>query len=83
MALLSDRSILERYAKLFVALAAQNVEAIGVCLINSYLNPVHEQEVANLIFDELGRESSSAYRLIFIRRFASTSAPALPSSMRR
>ena len=36
------------------ALAAQNVEAIGVCLINSYLNPVHEQEVAKLIFDELG-----------------------------
>ena len=36
------------------ALAEQKVEAIGVCLINSYLNPTHEQEVAKLILDELG-----------------------------
>ena len=36
------------------ALAAQNIEAISVCLINSYLNPVHEREVAKLILAELG-----------------------------
>ncbi len=36
------------------ALAAQNVEAIAVCLINSYLNPMHEREVAKVIFAELG-----------------------------
>src|SRR5581483_2281242 len=36
------------------ALAEQKVEAIGVCLINSYLNPTHEQEIAKLILDELG-----------------------------
>lgn len=36
------------------ALADQNVEAIGVCLINSYLNPAHEQEVGQLIQKELG-----------------------------
>ena len=35
-------------------LAAQQVETIAVCLINSYLNPVHEQEVAQLILSELG-----------------------------
>jgi N-methylhydantoinase A len=36
------------------ALAAQNVEAIAVCLINAYLNPAHEREVAELILAELG-----------------------------
>jgi N-methylhydantoinase A len=35
-------------------LAAQNVEAIAVCLINAYLNPAHEREVARLILAELG-----------------------------
>jgi N-methylhydantoinase A len=35
-------------------LAGYNVEAIAVCLINSYLNPAHEQEVGKLIFSELG-----------------------------
>jgi N-methylhydantoinase A len=35
-------------------LAAQNVEAIAVCLINAYLNPAHEREVAALIRAELG-----------------------------
>lgn len=35
-------------------LAAQNVDAIAVCLINSYLNPTHEREVAELIRAELG-----------------------------
>jgi len=35
-------------------LAAQNVETIAVCLINSYLNPAHEREVAKLILSELG-----------------------------
>src|SRR5262249_32746916 len=30
-------------------LVAQGVEAIAVCLINSYLNPVHEQQVGKLI----------------------------------
>ncbi|MBI3798580.1 MAG: hydantoinase/oxoprolinase family protein [Deltaproteobacteria bacterium] len=38
------------------ALAAQNVEAIAVCLINSYLNPAHEREVARLILAELGAQ---------------------------
>jgi N-methylhydantoinase A len=36
------------------ALAAQNVKAIAVCLINAYLNPAHEHEVAKLILAELG-----------------------------
>ena len=35
-------------------LAAQNVEALAVCLINAYLNPAHEREVAKLIRAELG-----------------------------
>lgn len=35
-------------------LAASGVEAIAVCLINSYLNPAHEREVAKLISSELG-----------------------------
>jgi N-methylhydantoinase A len=35
-------------------LAAQKVEAIAVCLINSYLNPAHEREVARLVRAELG-----------------------------
>jgi len=35
-------------------LAAQGVEAIAVCLINAYLNPAHEREVAKLIRSELG-----------------------------
>ena len=35
-------------------LAAQDVEAIAVCLINAYLNPAHEREVAGLIRAELG-----------------------------
>src|SRR5262245_46990391 len=30
-------------------LLAEGVEAIAVCLINSYLNPVHEQQIGNLI----------------------------------
>lgn len=38
-------------------LAAHRVQAIAVCLINSYLNPAHEQEVARLIADELGSQS--------------------------
>lgn len=36
------------------SLGSQNVEAIAVCLINSYLNPKHEQEIAKLIQSELG-----------------------------
>jgi N-methylhydantoinase A len=35
-------------------LKAANVEAIAVCLINSYLNPAHERAVAELIQSELG-----------------------------
>jgi N-methylhydantoinase A len=35
-------------------LAVQNVKALAVCLINSYLNPAHEREVAKLILAELG-----------------------------
>ncbi len=30
-------------------LLAEGVEAIAVCLINSYLNPVHEQQIGNMI----------------------------------
>ena len=26
------------------SIAAQNIESVAVCLINSYVNPVHEQE---------------------------------------
>lgn len=36
------------------SLATQNIEAIAVCLINSYLNPTHERKVAELIREELG-----------------------------
>ncbi len=36
------------------SLKASNVEAIAVCLINSYLNPAHERAVAELIQSELG-----------------------------
>jgi N-methylhydantoinase A len=32
-------------------LVAQGVEAIAVCLINAYLNPVHEQQLGQLIRD--------------------------------
>jgi N-methylhydantoinase A len=35
-------------------LASQKVEAIAVCFINSYLNPIHEQEIRSLIISELG-----------------------------
>ena len=38
-------------------LASHDVEAIAVCLINAYLNPAHEQEVAKLIAEELGPKS--------------------------
>ena len=38
-------------------LAAHKVEAIAVCLINAYLNPSHEQEVARLIREELGAKA--------------------------
>ena len=38
-------------------LASHHVEAIAVCLINSYLNPAHEQEVAKLVAEELGPQS--------------------------
>src|SRR5215831_13370147 len=36
------------------SLKVHNVEAIAVCLINSYLNPAHERAVAELILSELG-----------------------------
>jgi N-methylhydantoinase A len=32
-----------------VKVVAEEIEAIAVCLINSYLNPVHEQELARLL----------------------------------
>ncbi|MEE2970984.1 MAG: hydantoinase/oxoprolinase family protein [Pseudomonadota bacterium] len=32
--------------------AAENVESIAVCLINSYLNPIHERRVAELLRTE-------------------------------
>lgn len=38
-------------------LASHKVEAIAVCLINSYLNPAHEQEVAQLIREEVGAKA--------------------------
>ncbi len=44
----------EEARRVIRSLAAHRVQAIAVCLINSYLNPTHEQEVARLIVDELG-----------------------------
>ncbi len=34
-------------------LAEEKVEAVTVCLINSYLNPVHERRVAEIVAEEL------------------------------
>lgn len=39
----------EEAAGVIKRLLAEGVEAIAVCLINSYLNPVHEQELGKLI----------------------------------
>jgi N-methylhydantoinase A len=39
-------------------LAAEPVEAIAVCFINSYLNPAHEQQLRTLIVEELGHDAS-------------------------
>jgi N-methylhydantoinase A len=47
----------EEARRVIRSLAAHQVQAIAVCLINSYLNPAHEQEVARLIADELGSQS--------------------------
>src|SRR5215475_11894482 len=44
----------EETRQIIRTLAAQNVEAIAVCLINAYLNPEHEREVERLIRAELG-----------------------------
>ena len=40
---------LEQARTVIQQLAAQHVEAIAVCLINSYLNPVHERQLARLL----------------------------------
>src|SRR5260370_28504531 len=34
--------------------ARQGIETIAICLLNSYLNPQHERELAKLIRSELG-----------------------------
>ena len=47
----------EETCQVIRTLASHKVEAIAVCLINSYLNPRHEQEVAKLIAEELGPKS--------------------------
>jgi N-methylhydantoinase A len=39
-------------------LAAEPVKAIAVCFINSYLNPVHEQQLRSLIVAELGPDAA-------------------------
>ena len=31
------------------SIAAQNIESVAVCLINSYVNPVHEQKIAAMV----------------------------------
>jgi N-methylhydantoinase A len=36
------------------SLRTEAVEAIAVCFINSYLNPVHEQQLGRMILEELG-----------------------------
>lgn len=46
--------LVEETRQVIRTLAEQNVEAIAVCLINSYLNPIHEREVAKLIQEQLG-----------------------------
>ena len=40
---------LEHARAIIEQLAAQRVEAIAVCLINSYLNPVHERQIGRLL----------------------------------
>jgi N-methylhydantoinase A len=40
---------LEQARAIIEQLVAQQVEAIAVCLINSYLNPVHERQLARLL----------------------------------
>lgn len=44
----------EEARALLRTLAAEPVQAIAVCFINSYLNPVHEQQLGDLIVAELG-----------------------------
>ncbi|MGE0826017.1 MAG: hydantoinase/oxoprolinase family protein [Candidatus Binatia bacterium] len=46
--------LVEEARQVIRELAGQGVKAIAVCLLNSYLNPAHEQEVAKLIRSELG-----------------------------
>jgi N-methylhydantoinase A len=38
-------------------LAGEPIEAIAVCFINSYLNPIHEQQLRSLIMSELGPDT--------------------------
>lgn len=45
---------IEETRQVIRTLGEQNIEAIAVCLINSYLNPTHERAVAELIQEELG-----------------------------
>jgi N-methylhydantoinase A len=39
-------------------LAGEPIEAIAVCFINSYLNPVHEEQLRRLILEELGLDAA-------------------------
>jgi N-methylhydantoinase A len=64
--------------------ATEPVEAIAVCFINSYLNPVHEQQLRSLIAAELGPDtvvclSSEIYPQI--REYDRTSTTVINASL--
>src|SRR5215472_6672588 len=46
---------LEHARSVIDQLSAQQVEAIAICLINSYLNPVHERQLAQLLAEKAPR----------------------------
>jgi N-methylhydantoinase A len=59
--ILGDGSIetpleVEQARRVIRQLGEQGVETIAVCLLNSYLNPAHERELARLIRAELGNK---------------------------
>ena len=70
--------------RLLRTLAAEPIEAIAVCFINSYLNPVHEQQLRSLIIPELGPDavvclSSEIYPQI--REYDRTSTTVINASL--
>ena len=57
-------------------LRADGIEALAICLINSYANPVHEHRVRDLVLDTLGNDlyvTCSADILPEIREYERTS----------